>query len=84
MSTRTKDRITQVKIETPCYPCRPGCTTYDICWIRSDLAKVGKKVRKEGEFTTYTVTEVYATKTVEDLEKRYTAWREFAEKLDGH
>lgn len=98
--SKTKDRVTQVKLVTPCSHTRTGfvcvvnvpnvgsvpCTgeIYEICWIRSDLAKVGKRVRIEDVDlldNVWTVAEVYGTKEVADLDGQRHAWREFGRKL---
>lgn len=76
--SKTKERITQVRLErrydTNGY-------TLDVAWIRSDLARVGKRVYVEDDDRVWTITEVYGTRDADDLEWLYKAWREFATKL---
>lgn len=78
-STKVKDRITQVQL-TRHY--NTNSYAVDTAWIRSDLARVGKRVTIENSPEVWTVSKVYGTKSVDDLDGQYHAWREFATKLD--
>lgn len=78
--SKTKDRITQVQLVRRY---NTSSTSVEVAWIRSDLAKVGKRVRIEGDPTVWTVAELYGSKEVSDLEGQYRAWREFKDKLGG-
>lgn len=77
---KTRDRITQVMLE---HRYDTSSMSIEVAWIRSDLAKVGKRVAIENDPSVWTVIEVYGTKEVSDLEGQYKAWREFRDKLGG-
>lgn len=53
----------------------------DVFWIQEEFAKVGKHVMDEDGLI-WNVKEVYGRSAVDDLDKRYAAWRRWRDVLE--